>query len=103
MSLAPIGHIEVDDRNVAHIAGSRTKVTQIVLDSRARGWSPEEIKAQYPHLTLADIHAALAFYYDHQMEIDAQIEKDRKAYEEIRAAAGQSSVAQRLRAEGKLA
>ena len=103
MSVAPVGHIEIDDRGVAHIAGSRTKVTQIVLDSRARGWSPEEIREQYPHLTLADIHAALAFYYDHQGKIDAQIEKDQKAYEALRACAGESSVAQRLRAEGKLA
>jgi uncharacterized protein (DUF433 family) len=102
MSQAPIAHVEVDARGVACIAGSRTKVTQIVLDTRAHGWNPEDIKAQYPHLSLADVYAALAYYYDHQSDIDAQIEQDQKDYEALRAAAGESAVVHRLRAEGKL-
>ena len=102
MSLAPLGHIEVDERGVARIAGSRTKVAQIVLDMRGRGWGPDEIRSQYPHLSLADIHAAMASYYDHQAEIDAQIEKDRADYDALRSAAGESAIAKRLRAEGKL-
>lgn len=102
MSLAPLGHIEIDERGVARVAGSRTKVAQIVLDKGAHGWSPEEIQSQYSHLSLADIHAAMAFYYDHQAEIDAQIERDRRDYESLRASAGEASVVKRLRAEGKL-
>lgn len=102
MSLAPLGHIEVDERGVARVAGSRTKVAQIVLDKKAHGWSPEEIQSQYAHLSLADIHAAMAFYYDHQSEIDAQLERDRRDYERLRATAGESAIVQRLRTEGKL-
>ena len=37
------------------------------------GWSAEEIARQYPHLTLAEIHAALGDYYDHREEIDAKL------------------------------
>jgi hypothetical protein len=54
------------------------------------GWSPEEIQTQYPHLSLADIYAAMAFYYDHQEELDAQIEHDRSDYESLRASAPDS-------------
>jgi hypothetical protein len=42
---------------------------------QAHGSSPEEISFQHPHLSLAQIHAALSYYYDHQQEIDAYIER----------------------------
>src|SRR5687767_3057225 len=38
------------------------------------GSSPEEMHFQYPHLSLAQIHAALSYYYDHQTDIDAEIQ-----------------------------
>ena len=65
--------IELDDRGIASIGGTRTKVTEVVLDKIAYGWSPEEIHFQHPHLALAQIHAALAYYYENQAELDAQI------------------------------
>ena len=102
MSLAPIVHIEVDERGVARVAGSRTKVVQIVLDKNAHGWSPEEIQSQYPHLSLADIHAAMAFYYDHQAELDAQIAMDKGDYESLRDSAVKSPIVKRLRSEGRI-
>ncbi|HJT32900.1 MAG TPA: DUF433 domain-containing protein [Pirellulales bacterium] len=61
------------------------------------GWGPEEIQAEHPHLSLADVHAALAFYYDHQAQLDAQIEQDQKDAEALWAAAGESPVARRLK------
>jgi len=77
-------YIEVDDRGVAKIAGSRSKVRMIVVDRR-NGLSPEEIHDAYPHLSLAQIHAALAYYFDHQAEIDAEIEEADRYVEEMRA------------------
>ena len=38
-----------------------------------RGWSAEEIVRQYPHLTLAEVHAALTWYFDHRDEIDQEL------------------------------
>jgi uncharacterized protein (DUF433 family) len=90
------------DHDVPAEIGSRTKVIQIVMDRMANEWSAEEIRDQYPHLSLAQIHATLAYYYDHQAELDAQIESDRIRAEEMREQAGPSPVAERLRAEGKL-
>lgn len=65
--------IELDSQSVAWIGGTRVKVTEIVLDKMAYGWSPEEIHFQHPHLTLAQIYGALTFYYENQSHLDAQI------------------------------
>jgi uncharacterized protein (DUF433 family) len=102
-STAMDGHIEIDDRGIARLAGSRSRVIDVVLDRRAYGWTPEEIREQHPHLSLAQIHAAFAYYYARQAELDADIERRFAEVEALRAAAGESPVAKRLRAEGKLA
>ena len=38
------------------------------------GWTPEEIRRQQPHLTLAQIYAALSYYHDHRDAFDTEIE-----------------------------
>ena len=102
MTVATIAHIVVDDKGVARIAGSRSRVIDVVLDKRANGWGPEEIRAQHPHLSLAQIHAAFAYYYDHQSDIDAAIDRELREVDALRAQAGDSPVAKRLRDAGKL-
>ena len=52
--------IEIDDQGIAWITGANTKVIEVVLDKIAYGWSPEEMHLQHPHLSLAQIHAALS-------------------------------------------
>ena len=56
---------------------------------------------QHPHLTLAQIHAALSYYYD-QAEIDSQIADQLQEYEKLRAQASDSPLRQKLRRLGKL-
>jgi uncharacterized protein (DUF433 family) len=68
------------------IAGTGVSVRAIALDSIA-GDSAEEIAANRPHLSLEQVHAALAFYQANRSEIDADIEAERVAYEEGAAAA----------------
>jgi len=102
MTVASIDHIDVDDSGTARIVGQRTKVVQIVMDKIANGWNPEEMQGQYPHLSLAQIHAALAYYYDHQTQLDAQIERDLQQAERMREQAEPSPIAQKLRSMGKL-
>jgi uncharacterized protein (DUF433 family) len=60
----------------ACIAGHRIRVLDIVVLHERRGLSPEEIVYQYPSITLADVHAALAYYFDHREEIQADSQKD---------------------------
>jgi hypothetical protein len=52
----------------------RTRVAMIVMDYQGRGWSAEEIARQYAYLTLAEVHAALAYYHDHPGEINQELE-----------------------------
>jgi uncharacterized protein (DUF433 family) len=65
--------IEIDENGVAWITGTKIKVIEVATDKLAHGSSPEEMHFQYPHLSLAQIHAALAYYYEHQEEFDAEI------------------------------
>jgi hypothetical protein len=51
----------------------RIRVAQIVMDWLAHGWSADEICRQHPHLHPAEVHAAMAYYYDHSEEIDSEI------------------------------
>lgn len=73
-------HIHRDERGFAWIDDSNVKVVEVVLD-HLQGQSAEAVQASYPHLTLAQIHAALAYYYDHQQELDALIRTGREAYQ----------------------
>jgi len=57
----------------------RIRVAQIVADHLGYGWSAEEIARQYPHLTLAEIYAALGYYFDHRAEIDAELTEELNA------------------------
>jgi len=95
-------HIRLDDRGVAWIDQTRTKVIEVALDQIAHGWSAEEIHFQHPHLSLGQIHAALGYYHDHKAEFDAEIQRSLERVGELRAKAGESPIRKKLRAMGKL-
>lgn len=57
------------------IAGTRITVADISIMHLRLGQSLEEIAGKYD-LALADVHAAMAYYYDHRSEVDADIESD---------------------------
>ena len=59
------------------IAGHRITVQNIVIWHERMGWSVDEIAAEYD-LTLADIYAALAYYFDHRQQIDQDIEESKE-------------------------
>ena len=95
-------HIRLDDRGVAWIDRTNVKVVEVVLDKLAHASSAEEMHFQYPHLSLAQIYAALAYYHDHQIEIDAQIERGAREYERLKAQVGETPLQKRLKEAGKL-
>lgn len=47
------------------VTGTDIKVSQIASEAERLGMTPDEIVEAHPHLTLADVHAALSYYYDH--------------------------------------
>jgi len=66
------------------IAGTRIKVQHIVLEYERLGWTPDQICGAHPGLTLADVHAAITYYYDHRDEIDNAIQRDEKFVNRLR-------------------
>src|SRR5439155_15499103 len=73
MTTALDGHITVDEQGIARVAGTRMKVIHLVMDKMAHNASPEEMQREFPHLTLAQVYAALTYYHDHKPELDAHI------------------------------
>ena len=90
-------HIELDEQGVAWISGTKVKVIEVALDKLAHGSSPEEMHFQHPHLSLAQIHAALSYYYDHQAELDAEIGRRWLEVNEAAAREADSPLRRRLR------
>jgi uncharacterized protein (DUF433 family) len=77
------------------IAGHRIKVADVAIWYERMGLSPDEIVTNWPSLTLSDVHAALAYYYDHRQQIDTQILEGEAFAEKIRA--GQPSIFEKVR------
>lgn len=90
-------YIEIDESRVAWIADTKVKVIEIALDKLAHGSSPEEIHFQYPHLSMTQIHAALAYYYHHQDELDDEILRRLHEVNEFAALQADSPLQQKLR------
>ncbi len=82
MTQISVEHIEITENGEPKLMGSRIKVKHLVAVKQAHGYTAEQIqKEAYPHLSLAQIYAALAYYYDHQEEIDNSIKRDDATYE----------------------
>ena len=94
--------IDRDDRGVAWISGTKIKVIEVALDKVAYGWSPEEIHFQHNYLSLAQIHAALAYYYEHQAEFDVDMKHQAERAKGWAEAAKDSPGRDRLRRLGRL-
>jgi uncharacterized protein (DUF433 family) len=88
MTTALDGHISVDEKGVARVAGTRMKVIHLVMDKLAHDASPEEMQRQFPHLTLAQVYAALTYYHDHTSELDVQLAQNGREADALRAQAG---------------
>ena len=78
-------HISIDPATcsgLSCIEGTRIRVIDIVALVK-RGRTPEEVLDSFDHLTLSQVHAALAYYYDHRDEVDRQFEDVRLRAEEL--------------------
>lgn len=93
-------HIELDKQKKPIISGSTMKVVELVLNKKAYGWSAEELHLQHPHLSLGQIHSALAYYWDHQVQLDEDIENRLTRINELEMSLGTSPLKARLVAKG---
>jgi uncharacterized protein (DUF433 family) len=63
------------------LAGTRTAVHDVVSYSHLYGGDLARVHETLPHLSLDQIHAALAWYSEHQQEIDNILTRRREDYE----------------------
>ena len=73
----------------------------IVADYLWRGWSAEEIARQYPYLTLAEVHAAMAYYFDHRDEIEDELVAEYRDVEEWKKSHATSPFLLRLKEQAR--
>jgi uncharacterized protein (DUF433 family) len=93
-------HIERRSDGKLWLIGTQTKVLEVALDRLAHHWDADEIQRQHPHLTLGQIHSCLAYYYDHQEEMDRIIEEQLLAVERLREQQGASVLRAKLKNKG---
>jgi uncharacterized protein (DUF433 family) len=95
-------HIQLNPDGVPVIAPTTMKVVELVMAQRAYGWSPEELHNQHPYLSMSQIHSALAYYWDHKAELDADIERREQYMQQAQQTALPSPVVAKLRQQGLL-
>lgn len=78
------------------IIGTRIKVKHVYTWVEEMSMTPAQVVAEYPHLTRAQVHAALAYYWSHQDEIRQDLENEEKLIAELKAQAGPSKIQQEL-------
>jgi uncharacterized protein (DUF433 family) len=89
-------HLHVDSSGRTWVDGANVKVIEVAADFVAHGSSVEEMALQFPHLSPAMIHSALAYYYDHREEYDEELTSSLATYREKAAASIDSSFKIRL-------
>lgn len=95
-------HLVLDEKGIPVIKGTTLKISELVVESFAYGWSPEELHFQHPYLTLGQIHAALAYYWDHADDLNAEIAERLERVENLRKGVRQqdSPLLVKLKAKG---
>jgi uncharacterized protein (DUF433 family) len=78
------------------IAGTRIKVQHVYVWVEQMGMTPAEVVASYPHLTRAQVHAALAYYWTHPDKIQKDIADGERLVADLKAKAGPSKLLERL-------
>jgi uncharacterized protein (DUF433 family) len=103
-----IGHVETDiyahieerPDGKAWLIGTQTKVLEVALDRIAYHWDGDEIQRQHPYLTLGQIYSCLAYYYDHQGQMDRIIEEQLQYVDRMRSQNGESILKAKLKEKG---
>lgn len=97
-----VEHISLDEKGIARLAGTRIKVQHLVEARQSGIDTPEKLQEAYPHLNLAQIHAALAYYYDHRSAVDEQIAASRKLADDLRTHSANPEIVKKLKERGAI-
>lgn len=80
----------------------RLRVSMIVAQYLAYGRSPDEICLHLPHLHPGEVYSAMAYYFDHQEEIDSEIQAELEQLDRDARKNALSPIHAKLRAKGLL-
>jgi uncharacterized protein (DUF433 family) len=94
-------HIEIRNNRRgeprAFVEGTRIRVLDVYVLSEVQGKSPDEIVRAFPQLSLAQVHAALAYYFDNMEAIENEARADEAFILQMRAANGPGPFETRLK------
>jgi uncharacterized protein (DUF433 family) len=91
-------YVMIDERDIPTIKPTRMKIELLIKERRMFGFGVKRQQEGHPFLTIAQIHSALSYYFDHKKEIDRDIEEGEKFVEEMRKKMGTSPLAEKIRA-----
>src|SRR5689334_6352538 len=69
---------------VLYVGETRVTVSSLISAWRNEGYTAEEAQAAFPSLSLAQVYGTIAYYLDHQAELDAQFLADDQDYWRLR-------------------
>jgi uncharacterized protein (DUF433 family) len=96
-------HIETPADGHAFLTRTpRIRISMLIAEYLAYGWSPEEMCRQHDFLSLSEAHAAMAYYFDNQDLIDQQLAEEISQNQQQRQGSSPPPLIRRLRAEGRL-
>jgi uncharacterized protein (DUF433 family) len=99
MTMTPVRetHIYLDDKGRAYVKPAGVKVRMIIESLAAYQCPPEELVKHFPHLTVSEVFAALAYYHDHRAAMDAEIQNLKKFADNLQKATPESPATKRVR------
>ncbi len=98
MTAEELPHLRRDSSRSVWIDQTGYRVVDLVREHLAHGWSAESLHENHPDLSLAQIHAALAWFYDREQDVLDEISTKSRLAEGIFAEAGSHPVQDRIRA-----
>lgn len=99
MKLTPVqnSHVFIDEEGIPRLFPSHVKVRMLVESVKAYQCSPEELVTHFPHLKVAEVYAGMAYYYDHQAEIDEEIRQGHEFAKQLRLSTPELPITKRVR------
>ncbi|MEK7395833.1 MAG: hypothetical protein AAB116_02740 [Candidatus Poribacteria bacterium] len=91
-------YVAIEEEGIPTIKPTTMKIELLIKERRMFGFGVKRQQEGHPYLTIAQIHSALSYYFDHKKEIDADIKRRNKFVEEMRKKMGPSPLAEKIRA-----
>lgn len=75
--------LQIDSLGVVRVSGTRVSLDTVIAAFQ-EGESAEEIAQDYPSLSLADVYAVIAYYLNHQAEVEKYLVQSREKAKQVR-------------------